>query len=107
MTGSSRSTSRSRSGRSARPDLAEYLQRILTAKVYDVANETPLERANELSRRIGNTVLLKRSEAGVGSTTLSTIGSEAASAAMSDEPASRVPPSPRLHQPIRRAWTAP
>jgi threonine dehydratase len=62
MTGSSRSTSRSRSGRSARPDLAEYLQRILTAKVYDVANETPLERAHELSRRIGNTVLLKRED---------------------------------------------
>ena len=41
MTGASRSTARSRAGRSARPDLAEYLQRILTAKVYDVLMAVP------------------------------------------------------------------
>ena len=41
---------------------AEYLQRILTARVYDVARETPLEVARALSRRIGNHVLLKRED---------------------------------------------
>jgi threonine dehydratase len=40
----------------------QYLKRILTARVYDVAQETPLERADWLSRRIGNTVLLKRED---------------------------------------------
>ncbi|MFO1287057.1 MAG: threonine ammonia-lyase, biosynthetic [Rubrivivax sp.] len=41
---------------------AEYLQRILTARVYDVARESPLEPARSLSRRIGNHVLLKRED---------------------------------------------
>jgi threonine dehydratase len=40
----------------------DYLERILTAKVYDVAQETPLEIAPNLSRRLGNTVLLKRED---------------------------------------------
>lgn len=39
-----------------------YLERILKARVYDVAIETPLEHATRLSRRIGNTVLLKRED---------------------------------------------
>ena len=39
-----------------------YLRRILTAKVYDVAIESPLEPAKNLSRRIGNHVLLKRED---------------------------------------------
>jgi threonine dehydratase len=39
-----------------------YLERILKARVYDVAIETPLETATRLSRRIGNTVLLKRED---------------------------------------------
>lgn len=39
-----------------------YLKRILNAKVYDVAVETPLEAAPNLSARIGNTVLLKRED---------------------------------------------
>ena len=39
-----------------------YLQRILKARVYDVAVETPLERANKLSERLGNTVLIKRED---------------------------------------------
>ncbi|MEY8877238.1 MAG: threonine ammonia-lyase, biosynthetic, partial [Leptothrix sp. (in: b-proteobacteria)] len=39
-----------------------YLQRILTAKVYDVARETELEPAANLSRRLGNRVLLKRED---------------------------------------------
>jgi len=42
-----------------RPD---YLQRILTARVYDVAIETGLERAPALSARIGNEVWLKRED---------------------------------------------
>jgi threonine dehydratase len=40
----------------------DYLTRILTARVYDVAVETPLERAPLLSRRIGNDLLLKRED---------------------------------------------
>ncbi|HEX4855863.1 MAG TPA: threonine ammonia-lyase, biosynthetic [Limnobacter sp.] len=40
----------------------DYLKRILTAKVYDVAIETPLERAHSLSVRTGNEVLLKRED---------------------------------------------
>ncbi len=42
--------------------LADYLQKILTARVYDVANETALEVANDLSKRVGNQVLLKRED---------------------------------------------
>jgi threonine dehydratase len=41
---------------------AEYLQRILNARVYDVARETALEPARVLSRRLGNPVLLKRED---------------------------------------------
>jgi threonine dehydratase len=40
----------------------DYLQRILTARVYDVAVETPLDPARILSRRIGHHVLLKRED---------------------------------------------
>ncbi|MEN9631173.1 MAG: hypothetical protein RJA10_4401, partial [Pseudomonadota bacterium] len=40
----------------------EYLKRVLTAKVYDVARETTLDTARSLSRRIANTVLLKRED---------------------------------------------
>ena len=40
----------------------DYLQRILTAKVYDVAHETPLEPAPLLSRKLHNKVLLKRED---------------------------------------------
>ena len=39
-----------------------YLERILTSRVYDVAIETPLDKAASLSRRIGNTILLKRED---------------------------------------------
>lgn len=41
---------------------SDYLKRILTARVYDVAVETPLEPARNLSRRLGNHVLLKRED---------------------------------------------
>jgi threonine dehydratase len=40
----------------------DYLQKILTAKVYDVAIESPLELAPTLSRRLRNRVLLKRED---------------------------------------------
>jgi threonine dehydratase len=40
----------------------DYLQRILTARVYDVAVETPLDLAPTLSARFGNSILLKRED---------------------------------------------
>ena len=39
-----------------------YLERILKARVYDVALETPLEHAARLSRRLENTVFFKRED---------------------------------------------
>ncbi|MEJ0037061.1 MAG: threonine ammonia-lyase, biosynthetic [Gammaproteobacteria bacterium] len=39
-----------------------YIERILKARVYDVAIESPLDEAARLSRRLGNTVLLKRED---------------------------------------------
>ncbi len=39
-----------------------YVDRILKARVYDVAHETPLTRAPQLSARLGNTVFLKRED---------------------------------------------
>ena len=40
----------------------DYLKKILTARVYDVAIESALERASALSARLKNTVLLKRED---------------------------------------------
>jgi len=40
----------------------DYLERILKARVYDVAVETPLEVAPQLSARLNNTLLLKRED---------------------------------------------
>ncbi|QJQ52259.1 threonine dehydratase [Vitreoscilla sp. C1] len=39
-----------------------YLTKILTASVYDVAIETPLDPAKSLSRRLGNHIYLKRED---------------------------------------------
>ena len=39
-----------------------YIERILKARVYDVAIESPLEHAARLSRRLGNHVRLKRED---------------------------------------------
>jgi threonine dehydratase len=39
-----------------------YIERILRARVYDVARETPLERARMLSSRLANEVYLKRED---------------------------------------------
>ena len=44
----------------SRPD--DYLERILTSRVYDVAIESPLDVAHNLSRRLANNVLLKRED---------------------------------------------
>ncbi|MEB3235416.1 MAG: threonine ammonia-lyase, biosynthetic [Cyanobacteriota bacterium] len=43
-------------------DPAGYVQRILRARVYDVAIESPLELAPNLSQRLENTVWLKRED---------------------------------------------
>ncbi|MGH8715012.1 MAG: pyridoxal-phosphate dependent enzyme, partial [Casimicrobiaceae bacterium] len=40
----------------------DYLRKILNAKVYDVAIESPLDPAPLLSQRLGNRVLLKRED---------------------------------------------
>ena len=42
--------------------LEQYVKKILTSRVYDVAVETPLHSAGQLSKRLGNTVLLKRED---------------------------------------------
>ena len=48
--------------RTAPLTLADYLQKILTARVYDVAIETALDVAKNLSARLNNQVLLKRED---------------------------------------------
>jgi threonine dehydratase len=40
----------------------DYLEKILSARVYDVAVESPLETAPALSARLGNNLLLKRED---------------------------------------------
>ncbi len=49
-------------GPKARRIAADYLQRILNARVYDVARETPLDPARSLSRRLRNQIFLKRED---------------------------------------------
>lgn len=46
----------------ARAPSTDYLKKILTARVYDVAIESSLDPARSLSRRLGNHVLLKRED---------------------------------------------
>lgn len=40
----------------------DYLKKILTARVYDVATETPLELAPALSQRLNNQIYFKRED---------------------------------------------
>ena len=40
----------------------DYIKKILTARVYDVAIESPLEAMSRLSRRLNNRVLIKRED---------------------------------------------
>ena len=42
--------------------MTDYLQRVLRARVYDVARETPLDFAPNLSRRLNNSIWLKRED---------------------------------------------
>ncbi|MGD1900363.1 MAG: threonine ammonia-lyase, biosynthetic [Phormidesmis sp.] len=42
---------------------SDYLERILRARVYEVAQETPLEQAPRRSERLSNKILLKREDA--------------------------------------------
>ncbi|MDB6143614.1 MAG: ilvA1 protein, partial [Pseudomonas sp.] len=42
--------------------LKHYAKKILTSRVYDVAVETPLQPARQLSERLSNKVLLKRED---------------------------------------------
>ncbi|KAI9205616.1 tryptophan synthase beta subunit-like PLP-dependent enzyme [Polychytrium aggregatum] len=46
----------------AAPGYPDYLNLILTARVYDVASETPLQPAHNLSLRIKNNIYLKRED---------------------------------------------
>ncbi len=67
MAGAARKTrvnpsSTSTSREVAKPSPADYLRKILNAKVYDVAMESPLDHARILSKRVGNQVLLKRED---------------------------------------------
>ncbi len=48
--------------RTSRLKPADYLKKILNARVYDVAQESALEVAKNLSRRLHNRVLLKRED---------------------------------------------
>ena len=40
----------------------KYIEKILTARVYDVASESPLDLAKRLSERLNNRILLKRED---------------------------------------------
>ena len=42
--------------------LEQYVKKILTSRVYDVAVETPLQSARQLSERLGNSIWLKRED---------------------------------------------
>lgn len=42
--------------------LEQYVKKILTSRVYDVAVETLLQPARQLSERLGNQILLKRED---------------------------------------------
>ena len=42
--------------------LEQYVKKVLTSRVYDVAVETPLQPARQLSERLGNQILLKRED---------------------------------------------
>ena len=42
--------------------LEQYVKKILTSRVYDVAVETPLQTARQLSERLGNHIWLKRED---------------------------------------------
>lgn len=41
---------------------SSYIKKILNARIYDLAIETPIDRAHFLSKRLGNQVLIKRED---------------------------------------------
>ena len=41
---------------------SDYLKQTISARVYNVAHETPLQRASTLSARLNNEILLKRED---------------------------------------------
>jgi threonine dehydratase len=45
-----------------KPDMDKYIKEILSARVYDVAIESPVHHAPSLSRRLNNHILLKRED---------------------------------------------
>ena len=47
---------------SSGPATEDYLGKILNARVYDLAKETPLQHARMLSAKLGSTVLIKRED---------------------------------------------
>jgi threonine dehydratase len=49
-------------GLQQKPMTTDYLQKILTARVYDVAIESPLDLAPTLSERMGNRIYFKRED---------------------------------------------
>ena len=42
--------------------MEKYVRKILASRVYDVATETPLQKASNLTRRLGNEISLKRED---------------------------------------------
>ena len=61
-TGGSITSRKKSTKRPAKLSINGYLQKILNARVYDVAIESALEPARTLSKRLGNQVLLKRED---------------------------------------------
>ncbi len=61
-TGGSTTSRKKSTKRPAKLSINGYLQKILNARVYDVAIESALEPARTLSKRLGNQVLLKRED---------------------------------------------
>jgi threonine dehydratase len=53
---------RKTAGQAGALSIQDYLQRILTTRVYDVAIESPLDEARSLSRRLGHQIYLKRED---------------------------------------------
>ena len=56
------STARRTAAKAKPLTVQDYLQKILTSRVYDVAIESGLDEARNLSRRLGHRVLLKRED---------------------------------------------
>src|SRR5690606_35025471 len=44
------------------PAMHDYVRKILSSSVYEVAEQTPLEKMKRLSERLGQTILLKRED---------------------------------------------